>query len=67
MEKIEKMKASKKFRIVELNHIKDTVIVLGRYASKRDNFGVKFGKTGKRLFPLYITVRIWEHIQHQLI
>ena len=48
MEKIEKMKASKKFRNVELKHFRDTVIVLGRYASKRDNLGVKFGKTEKK-------------------
>ena len=51
MEKIEKMKASKKFRNVDLNPIKDTAIVLVRYTSKRDNLGVKFGKTGKNSFP----------------
>ena len=52
MEKIEKMKASKKFRNVDLNPIKDTAIVLVRYASKRDNLGVKFGKTEKKALSL---------------
>ena len=55
MEKIEKMNASKKFRNVDLNPIKNTAITLVRYASKRDNLGVKFGKTRKMYFPLNIT------------
>ena len=57
-EEIEKkMKASQKFRRVDLNPIKDTskVLVSTRYVLKGNNLGVKFGKTGKRLIPGIIT------------
>ena len=55
MEKIEKKNISKKFRNVDFNPIKDESKVLVRYASKRGNLGVKFGKPGKRLFHLNLT------------
>ena len=57
-EEIEKkMKASQKFRRVDLNPIKDTskVLVSTRYVLKGNNLGVKFGKSGKRLIPGIIT------------
>ena len=51
------MKASQKFRRVDLNPIKDTskVLVSTRYVLKGNNLGIKFGKTGKRLIPGIIT------------
>ena len=59
-EEIEKkMKASQKFRRVDLNPIKDTskVLVSTRYVLKGNNLGVKFVKTGKRIIPGIITVK----------
>ena len=47
------MKASQKFRRVDLNPIKDTskVLVSTRYVLKGNNLGVKFGKREKGSFP----------------
>ena len=51
------MKASQKFRNVDLNPIKDTakVLVSTRYVLKGNNLGVNFGKTWKKLIPGIIT------------